>query len=68
MAGPIYKLWRATFREAWYQLSPEEQQQRLAQVAEALTQVGGKPVVVCNSAWADEQCGCGQSSSSVSSL
>ncbi len=55
MTGPIYKLWQAKFTEAWYQLSQEEQRQRVAQVEEALTQVGGKRVLLCNSAWANEQ-------------
>ena len=55
MAGPIYKLWQARFTEAWYQLSPDEQQQRMAQVEEALTQAGGKQVLACNSTWSNEQ-------------
>ena len=55
MAQPIYKLWQAKFNEAWYQLSPEEQNQRLTQVQGALEQVGGKTVVLCNSDWSNEQ-------------
>ena len=55
MVGPVYKLWQAKFKEAWYQLSPDEQRERLAQVQAALTQVGGKLVLLCNSAWANEQ-------------
>ena len=55
MAGPIYKLFQAKFTEAWYQLSPEEQQQRIAQVNKALDQVGAKRMLLCNSAWSNEQ-------------
>ena len=54
MAQQIYQLWRARFTEAWYQLSHDEQRSLMAQVGEALTQVGGKSVVLCMSAWADE--------------
>src|SRR4051812_28695800 len=53
--APIYKLWQAKFNEAWFQLSPEEQHQRLTNVGEALAQVGGKSVVLCNSGWSNEQ-------------
>jgi hypothetical protein len=51
----IYKFWQASFNEAWYQLSREEQNQRLAQVGAALEQVGGKAVVLCESGWSNEQ-------------
>jgi len=51
----IYKFWQATFNEAWYQLSAEEQQDRLAKVGAALEQVGGKPLVICDSEWSNEQ-------------
>jgi len=53
--APIYKFWQATFNEAWYQLSTEEQGQRLAKVQAALEQVGGKPLVICDSEWSNEQ-------------
>ena len=51
----IYKFWQATFTEAWYQLSAEEQSQRLGKVQAALEQVGGKPVVTCETGWSNEQ-------------
>ena len=51
----IYKYWQANFNEVWYQLSREEQNQRLAQVGGALEQVGGKAVLLCESGWANEQ-------------
>jgi len=53
--APIYKFWQATFNEAWYQLSTEEQGQRLAKVQAALEQVGGKAVVLCDSSWSNEE-------------
>jgi hypothetical protein len=54
MAGPIYKLFEARFREAWYQLSPDEQQRLSDQVGAALEQVGGRRVVICASLWSNE--------------
>jgi hypothetical protein len=55
MARPIYKLWQARFTEAWYQLSPEEQKQRMAQVMAAGEQCGGRAVAYCDCAWATEE-------------
>ena len=55
MAQPVYKLWLFRFTEAWYQLSPEEQQRLLARDEEALAQVGGRSVITCACAWAGEQ-------------
>jgi hypothetical protein len=51
----IYKLWQAKFKETWHQLGQEEQQRRLAKVQAALPQVGAKGVLLCESAWANEQ-------------
>ena len=53
--APIYKFWQATFNEAWYQLSAEEQGQQLGKVQAALEEVGGKPLVICESEWSNEQ-------------
>ena len=55
MAQEIYHLFLAKPTEAWYQLSEKEQNQLLAKGVEALTQVGGKSIVNCNSSWASEQ-------------
>jgi rubrerythrin len=55
MAGPIYKLWLNRFKEAWYQLSEEEQSRHLAKVQEILKKVGAKPVMTCTPAWSAEQ-------------
>jgi hypothetical protein len=57
MARPIYKLWQARYTEAWYRLSPEEQQQLTAQAVAAAKQAGGRSVVLCDSAWSNEQWG-----------
>ena len=37
MAQPIYKLWRARFTEAWYQLPQDEQRSLMAKDGEALS-------------------------------
>ncbi len=55
MAQPIYKLFQAKFTEAWHQLPGEEQRRLETQVEEALAQVGAKRVLLCVSAWANEQ-------------
>jgi hypothetical protein len=54
MAGPIYKLWMMKLKEAAYQLSQEEQDNLGAKIREALQEVGGKEIVMCASAWANE--------------
>jgi Family of unknown function (DUF6616) len=55
MAQPIYHLFLVRPTEAWHQLSHEEQDNLFAKVGEALEQVGGKAVLLCNSRWASEQ-------------
>jgi hypothetical protein len=55
MAQAIHHLYLVRQTEAWHQLSREEQDQLLAKVEEALAQVGGKVIVLCNSRWASEQ-------------
>ena len=55
MAGPIYSLFMFKPTQAWYQLSKEEQDKLMAKVGEALDRVGGKSVLMCNSAWSNEQ-------------
>ena len=55
MAQPIYKMWRAGLKEAWYQLSKEQQDALSAKISEAMKSVGGKPMLFCNSAWHSEQ-------------
>ena len=55
MTQPVFKMFRVRFKEAWFQLSKEEQDHLLHKVGEALTKVGGKPVVMCESGWVSEQ-------------
>jgi hypothetical protein len=51
----IYKLWQGRSTDAWYQLSPEDQQRMLAEVQKALDTVGGKELVICSAAWSNER-------------
>ncbi len=55
MTTPIYKMHFARLREAWYQLSQDEQDKLFAEVDAAMAQVGGKTVVRCDSAWSAEK-------------
>jgi hypothetical protein len=55
MAQPVYKLWLTRPTEAFYKLSEAEREQHFARLEQALEQVGGKLVVMCNSAWASEE-------------
>jgi hypothetical protein len=55
MAGPVYKMFRARWKEAWFALSEEEQKTLGAKVVDALKQAGGKEVIFCNSSWSSEQ-------------
>jgi hypothetical protein len=55
MAQPVLKMFRLRFKEPWFALSKVEQDQLLDKVGEALTKVGGKPVVMCESGWVSEQ-------------
>jgi hypothetical protein len=55
MDMPIYKLFLVKYTDAWYQLTPEEQQKLATQVDAALEQVGGKRVVMAVSMWSNEQ-------------
>ena len=55
MAQPVYKMWRAGAKEAWYQLSKEQQDALFAKLDDAMKSVGGKSMVYCNSSWHSEQ-------------
>ncbi len=55
MAEPIYKLFLGKWKEAWYQLSEEERTDVSNKAHQAIADVGGKAIVVCDSRWADEQ-------------
>ncbi len=51
MAGPIFKLWMAKPKEAWYQLSEQEQKAYIGKLIEARAKVGGKEVITCDPSW-----------------
>ncbi len=54
--GPIYHLFISRgFREAYYQLSPEERDQYWARVGEISTAAGAKPLVACYARWHNEE-------------
>ncbi|HXF62123.1 MAG TPA: DUF6616 family protein [Caldilineaceae bacterium] len=55
MATPIYKYFRLRWREAWYQLSQDEQQAILAKIEAAMNESGGKTVILCRSDWSNER-------------
>jgi hypothetical protein len=55
MTQPIYKMYYLRQKEAWFQLTKEEQDQLLGKVEETLKQVGGKTIVFCDSGWASEK-------------
>jgi len=54
MTGPIYKMFRAGGKEAWYQLSKEQQDAMFAKLDEARKSVGAKMVITCDSSWDSE--------------
>jgi hypothetical protein len=55
MAQPIYKVWFMKYTEAWYRLSPEEQNTLMAQVGASLQQVGAEVIMMRYSIWASEE-------------
>jgi hypothetical protein len=55
MAQPIYKMFYARMKEAWYQLSKEERDAIFGKLEEAMTKVGGKPMLICDSSWSSEK-------------
>lgn len=55
MAGPIYKMFRAQMKEAWYQLSKEQQDTMFAKMSETAERIGGKRLLICDSSWSSEK-------------
>ena len=55
MAQSVFKSFRLRFKEPWFMLSKAEQDALLGKLGEALTKVGGKGVLMCESAWVSEQ-------------
>jgi hypothetical protein len=57
MAQPIYKVWMLKkYTDAWYKLTPEEQEKQMSKVEQALKDAGGERVVSCVSLWSSEDC------------
>ena len=54
MSKPIYKVWLGKYTEAWYELSPEEQQKYSEGSVQALAEAGGEAVITCMSVWSSE--------------
>jgi hypothetical protein len=54
MTGPIYKFWRMKWRDAWYRLSKEEQDDHMAKLGEIYEKVGAKLLVMCDVSWSSE--------------
>lgn len=55
MAQPIYKVYLLKYKEAWYKLTPEEQNKLLAQNAESLKEIGAELLILCASVWSSEE-------------
>ena len=55
MTQKIYKGFMVkSMKEAWYQLSKEEQETLLAKVNAALEEVGGQRLIFCDSTWTSD--------------
>ena len=55
MAGPVYKMFYARWREAWFQLSKDEQDALFEKIQAAMKKVGGKSMLICDSSWSSEK-------------
>jgi uncharacterized protein DUF6616 len=55
MAGPVYKMFYARMKEAWFQLSKEERDSLFGKIEEAMDKVGGKSMITCDSTWTSEK-------------
>lgn len=55
MSDPIYKLWMAKPKEAWYQLSDEEQNALMEKDRQSLESLEVENIVACNAYWASEE-------------
>ena len=54
MSKPIYKVFLLNLKEAYHELSPEEQKELGEKGIQALEEVGGKRVIACGSVWCSE--------------
>ena len=55
MAQPVYKIFMMKYKDAWYQLSPEEQHAYETKVAAILKEVGAESIMTRVSIWASEE-------------
>ena len=55
MAQTIYKMYLLKYKEPWYLLTPEEQNELTAKISESLNQVGGEILILCVSVWSSEE-------------
>jgi len=55
MGQTIYKMFLMKYKDAWYALSPEEQQKLGGQGEESLKRVGGERLISRVSVWSDEK-------------
>jgi hypothetical protein len=55
MGKKIYKLYMVKPRDAWYQLSSEEQASVLQKNGESLEKAGGKSIVSADCSWSSEE-------------
>jgi hypothetical protein len=51
----VYNFWQSRMKEAWHQLSGEEQQSLLGKVSETLNAVGGKELILCVTSWSNAE-------------
>ena len=54
MSKPIYKVFLMNLKDAWHELSPEEQKELGEKGEQALKEVGGERLIACDSAWCSE--------------
>lgn len=55
MSEPIYKVYLMKYKEPWYKLTTEEQQQLMTKSMESLKQLGAEVITLCVSFWSSEE-------------
>ena len=55
MSNPVYRLALARNKEAWYQLSEEEQKALNARNSKLSEDVGAERIIICDCSWSTEQ-------------
>ena len=54
MANKIYKMFRGRFRDAWYQLSDEEQNDLMTKIDTNMQKLGVNRIIACDTSWHSE--------------